>query len=54
MTEDEPLRNLVTFDDADIKAFMKAMCDDTISLDGQFGASPYLAHVVSDKVRADI
>ena len=54
MTEDELVCNLVTFDDADIKAVMKAMCDDNISLDGQFGAIPYLAYVVADKVRADI
>ena len=44
MTEDELVCNLLTFDDADIKAFMKAMCDDSnISLDVQFGAIPYLA-----------
>ena len=55
MTEDELVCNLVTFDDADIKAFMNAMCNDSnIFLDCQFGAILCLAYVVSDKVRAGI
>ena len=42
-TEDECVCSLGTFDDAIPKAFMKATCDDNnISLDGQFGAPPYL------------